>query len=91
MFITLFVGALAGWGAKLVETQVAEALYRMLGQDYMISDQDRSAASLILCLFVAALVLTLLGFGDHVFLFILAAGLGFFQEELREILWNRRP
>ncbi len=90
MILTLIMGALGGWGAKMVETKVAEALYRILGQEYMISDQDRSAASLLLCLFLASLVLTFLGLGGHAVLFILAATLGFFQEELREFILNRR-
>ena len=90
MILTVVLAALAGWGAKQVEDRVSEMLLQVLGPDNMISDQDRSVAALLLCLLVAAFVLSLLGFGGHVFLFVVAAILGFFQEEIREAVLNRR-
>ncbi len=91
MILTLIAGALAGWGAKRIEPQVTDQLYRWLGDEGMIADQDRGVAALLVCLLTAAAVLSLLGEGGRVFLFTLLASLGYFQQELRDFALNRKP
>ncbi|GAA4224941.1 hypothetical protein GGQ68_001834 [Sagittula marina] len=90
MILTVILGALAGWGARQIETQVTDQLYRWLGDDHMIADQDRGVASLLLCLMAAAAILSLLGESGRVFLFTLIASLGYFQQELRASVLSRK-
>ncbi|EBA09667.1 dihydroorotase [Sagittula stellata E-37] len=89
MLLTVILGAAAGWGAKHVEPQVTDRLYRWLGSEHMIAEQDRGVAALLVCLLAAAVLLSLLGEGGRVFLFSLFAALGYFQEDLREAFLRR--
>lgn len=89
MLFTVILGAAAGWGARHVEAQVTERLYRWLGSERMLAEQDRGVAALLVCLLAAAAVLSLLGEGGRVFLFTLVAALGYFQEDLREAYLRR--
>lgn len=91
MILTVVLAALAGWGAKRIEAQVTDQLYRWLGSENMIADQDRGVAALLICLLTAAALLSLLGETGRIFLFTLIAALGYFQEDLREILLSRKP
>ncbi|MFW2587499.1 hypothetical protein [Sagittula sp. SSi028] len=83
MILTLLFGALAGWAARQYEPQITDQLSRWLGRRYVIAEQDRSVAALLVCLVAGASLLSLLGEGGRVFVYVLCAALGYFLAELR--------
>lgn len=91
MILTIFMAAAAGWAARQVEPQVTEQLYRWLGDQGMVAEQDRGVAALLVCLCAASALLSLLGEGDRTFLFVVVAGLAYFHAELRGALFDRKP
>ena len=90
MVMTLILGALAGVLARQGQRQIIEALARFLDEEQMPDAAGRQVAALLVALLVAALLLFLLGVNAPPFLLVLAGGLGFFQQEIREAILSRR-
>ena len=90
MILTLILGALAGVAARPAEQKVTEILLGFVGQDNMPGGTDMRVMSLLVCMTLAGVLLWIGTEGASPFVFALAAGLGYFQAEIREAILNRR-
>ncbi|KUF11426.1 hypothetical protein [Pseudoponticoccus marisrubri] len=89
MILTLILGIAAGAGARPAVPHVTEALIRFIGVENLPGSEDRQVASLLACLLAGSVVLALVGEPGRLVLFVLGAGLGYFQQALREVYLNR--
>ncbi len=89
MLLSLIVGALAGWGARVWEPKITDALAGVLGEAFLGRAADRAALSLFAVMLLGALLLWLLDVEASAFVLLLGAALGYFQEQIRARLVGR--
>ena len=90
MFLSLILGALAGWAARPLEPRLTDIHVVRIGADFVPDAPGRRVAALIVTTTIAAVFLALLNVHGPVLLFVLGAGLGHFQAELREFWLSRQ-
>ena len=90
MVLTLIVAALAGWAARPLEPRLTELLLGTLGAAVLSEAAARRVIALLVTLFCAAILLWVLGARSGLAPFVLAAGIGHFQRELREAVISRK-
>lgn len=90
MILTILLGALAGWAARPAEPKITEIVLGFTGEENLPAEIDRRVMSLVVCLALAGLLLWIGTDGGSPFLFVIAAGAGYFQAEIREAILNRK-
>lgn len=90
MILTLILSAAAGWAARPAEPKITDFLISLVGEENLPAGPDRRVATVLACLFGAAILIQL-GEGEvSTVVFAIGAILGYFQQQIREAILNRQ-
>ena len=90
MLASLIIGALFGGLTRLGEPHLKQLLSRVLPEDFELSKTEWRVASFASALFLAALIMLLLGGRIAAPALILGGALGFFAGRIGELISQRR-